>query len=156
MNPEYSFNIHLVQQNSHAVCLYSGENNYLIPADFCPFKKKKKRVYHFYGRFIWTETEYQTTNPEKSSIQMLKKDLHFSKSNEYLIPTNQQEFWLPQIGYVHMWNTDQSCHFKKILLISARCVYKRLLSIESVSSIPTSPLPWAKPKSCQRTSGTRL
>ncbi len=37
---------------------------------------------------------------------MLKKDLHFSKSNKYLIPYNQQEFWLPQIGYVHMWNTD--------------------------------------------------
>ncbi len=52
--------------------------------------------------------------------------------------TNQQEFWLPQIGYVHMWNTDQSCHFKKILLISARCVYKILLSIESY--LPFQPL----------------
>ncbi len=37
------------------------------PADFCPLKKK--RVYHFYGRFILTETEYQKQIQKKAAYK---------------------------------------------------------------------------------------
>ncbi len=37
---------------------------------------------------------------------MLKKIYILVSQMHIWSHTNQQEFWLPQIGYVHMWSTD--------------------------------------------------
>lgn len=42
----------------------------------------------------------------------------------------------------------------QILMTATHYVCKAHLFTESVSSTPTSPSPWARPKSCDRTSGT--
>ncbi len=85
--------------------MYSGENNYLIPCWFCKFAHF---IIFMVGLFELIETEHQTNqkNPEKSSIQMLKIIYILVSQISIWSPTNQQEFWLPHIDYVHMWNTD--------------------------------------------------
>ncbi len=82
-----------VVQMSSPIFIYRGENNYFIPCWFSKFSHLKKKGYHFDGRFILL-------------IENIK---HYKK---YFIlvsiwsPTNQQELCLPQICFVHMWNTD--------------------------------------------------
>lgn len=70
-----------------------------------------------------------------------------------LCPTTQPEFWLLNIGYVAMRHVDykQSIHYKiQICLIIFHYVDKSHVSTESIPSIPASPAPWARAKSCQR------
>lgn len=59
---------------------------------------------------------------------------------------------------LNIWSSSQwmneSINQSQILLISAHYLHKAQLSTVSISSIPSSPPPWTRPKSCRKTSVT--
>ncbi len=77
----------------------------------------------------------------------------FDEWNKYLNPYQSARFLAPMCLLYR--NGAEIRSTKGVPLISACYLYKRHLSTEAINQVPNSP-PLPKPKSCPRTSGTRL
>ncbi len=83
----------------------------------CPLTKKRS-VYHFNGRFIWAVRDIITTTKIRK---------RWFEWNKYLIPFNQQDFWLPGVFY-----TGKELRLG-VNLISVCYLYTRDLSTETIN-----------------------